>query len=83
MENNKKINANANPKDKKYIDIINERNALQAVKEYKEDNNCSLKEAKDHIDKLRGIEPDSRKGGCMGIIVMLLAVSAATVYYFI
>lgn len=75
MENNNKIE-NTNPEDKKYIDLINTGNFLLAVKEYKEDHNCGLKEAKDYIDRLRGIEPGSQKGGCMGIIILLLAVSS-------
>ncbi|MBQ2878026.1 MAG: hypothetical protein IJE42_03730 [Bacteroidaceae bacterium] len=63
MENNNKIET-TNPEDKKYIDLINTGNFLLAVKEYKEDHNCGLKEAKDYIDRLRGIEPGSQKEGC-------------------
>ncbi len=39
-------------KNKKYIDLIKDGQPLQAVKEYKDDTNCSLTEAKEHIDML-------------------------------
>ena len=57
MENDKKMKIDVNLENNKYVELINKGQLLQAVKEYKEDNNCSLKEAKDYIDNLiRGLE---------------------------
>lgn len=83
MENDKKIKIDVNIESNKYVELINKGQILQAVKEYKEDNQCSLKEAKDYIDKLRGYDPKNNNGGCLGIIALLVILSSTVVYFYL
>lgn len=80
MENDKKIKIDVDVESNKYIELVNKGLLLQAVKEYKEDNNCSLKEAKDYIDNLRGNAPINENKGCLGVIALLVALSSTVVY---
>ena len=81
MENDKKMKIDVNLENNKYVELINKGQLLQAVKEYKEDNNCSLKEAKDYIDKLRGYDPKSDNGGCLGVVALLVLLSSTAIYF--
>lgn len=81
MENNNKMKIDVNLENNKYVELINKGQLLQAVKEYKEDNNCSLKEAKDYIDNLRGYDPKNNNGGCLGIIALLVVLSSTAIYF--
>ena len=81
MENDKKIKIDVNIESNKYVELINKGQILQAVKEYKEDNNCSLKEAKDYIDNLRGYDPKNDKGGCLGVVALLVLLSSTAIYF--
>ena len=47
---------------------------LEAIKAYKDNHNCSLKEAKEAIDTLIPYTTESSKGGCM-LALLLLASS--------
>lgn len=73
-----------NVDDKKYIDLINSGQILRAVKEYREDNKCSLQEAKDYIDKLGGNCPrQEKRGGCLGVIALLVLLSSTAICFFL
>ena len=81
MENNNKMKIDVNLENNKYVELINKGQLLQAVKEYKEDNNCSLKEAKDYIDNLRGYDPKNDNGGCLGVVALLVLLSSTAIYF--
>lgn len=81
MENDKKMKIDANLENNKYVELINKGQLLQAVKEYKEDNNCSLKEAKDYIDNLRGYDPKKDNRGCLGVVALLVLLSSTAIYF--
>lgn len=81
MENDKKMKIDVNLENNKYVELINKGQLLQAVKEYKEDNNCSLKEAKDYIDNLRGYDPKNDNRGCLGVVALLVLLSSTAIYF--
>ena len=81
MENDKKMKIDVNLENNKYVELINKGQLLQAVKEYKEDNNCSLKEAKDYIDNLRGYDPKNDNGGWLGVVALLVLLSSTAIYF--
>ena len=81
MENDKKMKIDVNLENNKYVELINKGKILQAVTEYKEDNNCSLKEAKDYIDNLRGYDPKNDNGGCLGVVALLVLLSSTAIYF--
>lgn len=79
MNNEQRPNAN----DGKYIEIINNKGVLRAVKEYRDDTGCSLNEAKKYIAGLQGVTNEGgKKGGCMGVIAALLVLSTAATCLF-
>ena len=43
--------------------------------------NCSLKEAKDYIDNLRGYDPKNDNGGCLGVVALLVLLSSTAIYF--
>ena len=81
MGNDNKMKIDVNLENNKYVELINKGQLLQAVKEYKEDNNCSLKEAKDYIDNLRGYDPKNDNGGCLGVVALLVLLSSTAIYF--
>ncbi len=60
----------------KYIDLINKGATLQAIKAYQEDQGCSLKEAKEHIESLRGETAESNAANKKGCMITLLLISS-------
>ena len=51
---------------------------MTAVKEYREDTGCSLREAKEYIDSLRikyGLKQPLSGGGCMLVFMLLMTVA--------
>ena len=64
--------------DKKYLQIYKEKGPLTAVKEYREDTGCSLREAKEYIDSLKtefGLKQPLSGGGCMLVFMLLMTVA--------
>jgi ribosomal protein L7/L12 len=60
--------------------LIDEGKEIYAVKYYKDNMNCGLKEAKDKVDSLRGITPSANKGGCASIILIFILISSILLY---
>jgi ribosomal protein L7/L12 len=60
--------------------LIDEGKEIHAVKYYKDQMNCGLKEAKDKVDLLRGIAPSSNKGGCASIILIFILITSVLLY---
>lgn len=81
MENDNKIKIEESPENKKYIDLINKGQTLRTVKEYREDNNCSLQEAKDYIDNLNVHSTKSKNKGCLGIVVLFVLLSSTAICF--
>jgi hypothetical protein len=60
--------------------LIASGEVISAVKYYKDNMNCGLKEAKDKVDSLRGITPSVNKGGCASIILIFILITSVLVY---
>ena len=67
----------------KYMDVVNQGRILEAVKMYKDDHNCGLKEAKDAIDKMRGVSVNNAdNSGCAAVIALFIMVAASALLIF-
>lgn len=56
--------------------LIDQGLYLAAVKYLHEKTNCGFKEAKDKVDKMRGIEPsENSKSGCVSVILLFFILS--------
>jgi ribosomal protein L7/L12 len=60
--------------------LIDEGKEIHAVKYYKDNMNCGLKEAKDKVDSLRGIIPSANKKGCASFILLFILISGILLY---
>ena len=76
--NNRQLNVNNIEAEVKRL--IDAGEVISAVKYYKDNMNCGLKEAKDKVDSLRGITPSANKGGCASIVLILILISGVLVY---
>jgi ribosomal protein L7/L12 len=76
ISNNRQLN-NIETEVKRLIDA---GEVISAVKYYKDNMNCGLREAKDKVDSLRGITPSANKGGCASIILIFILITSALLY---
>ncbi len=67
------VDENVDPEKLKYVEIAKQSSFLDAVKAYKDDHNCGLKEAKERMDSW--IPEDAAKikesGGCIVTLILL------------
>ena len=65
-------NPNAKNEEAKILEIVNTQGPLAAVKWYNDTHKCGLKEAKDAVDKARGISPTSTDTSGTGCSIIIL-----------
>ena len=68
----KVVRPNAIGEEAKILELVNTKGPLAAVKWYKDTHNCGLKEAKDAVDKARGISPTSTDTSGTGCSIIIL-----------
>ncbi len=71
--------------EEKYLKIIKEYGALQAVKACKDDTGCGVQEAKEYIDSLREKHGMPVGKGCMVAFLMLSStlMALSALFFFI
>jgi hypothetical protein len=64
-------------KDDELVELLRSRQKIAAIKLYREQAGCGLKEAKEYVESLavqRGIE--SQSSGCAGMLLLFAVVSS-------
>ena len=69
----KVVDENVDSEKMKYVEIAKQSSFLDAVKAYKDDHNCGLKEAKERMDSWMPDDAAKMKesGGCMVTLILL------------
>ena len=62
--------------------LVENGQLLAAVKYYKDNSNCSLKEAKDKVDLLRGVTPSHNNSGCGAFVLVFVLISGISLFFF-
>ena len=69
------LNDDSTEFDGRLLELLAEGKKIQAIKEYREANSCSLKQAKDAVDKLQLQLGDIPQSGCATSALCFIAIT--------